>query len=36
MLIALAQYNYHIGNFENNIRKICWALRKQSKQMPTL
>jgi NAD+ synthase (glutamine-hydrolysing) len=28
MLIALAQYNYHIGNFESNIRKIITGIEK--------
>ena len=32
MKIALAQLNYHIGNFENNISKIKDAIAKAKKQ----
>ena len=32
MKIALAQQNYHIGNFENNIQKIIGAIDKAKKQ----
>ncbi|MEP6746403.1 MAG: NAD+ synthase [Bacteroidota bacterium] len=32
MKIALAQQNYHIGNFESNIQKIIGAIEKAKKQ----
>ena len=32
MKIALAQINYHIGNFENNGKKIIDAIKKAEKQ----
>ncbi len=32
MKIALAQINYHIGNFESNISKIIEGIKKGEKQ----
>jgi NAD+ synthase (glutamine-hydrolysing) len=32
MKIALAQQNYHIGNFENNLQKIITAIQEAKKQ----
>ena len=32
MKIALAQQNYHIGNFENNVQKIISAINEAKKQ----
>jgi NAD+ synthase (glutamine-hydrolysing) len=32
MKIALAQQNYHIGNFENNLQKIIGAINEAKKQ----
>jgi NAD+ synthase (glutamine-hydrolysing) len=36
MKIALAQLNYHIGNFESNIQKIIHAVQKAKKQKADL
>src|SRR6267378_4011391 len=36
MKIALAQQNYHIGNFENNTRKIIEAVNEAKKQQADL
>jgi hypothetical protein len=35
MKIALAQLNYHIGNFESNTNKIIAISAKQKKTGPT-
>ncbi|MNR08781.1 NAD synthetase [compost metagenome] len=36
MKIALAQLNYHIGNFESNTSKIIEAIRKAKAQQADL
>ena len=36
MKIALAQLNYHIGNFDGNLAKMLEAVEKAKAQGPTL